>query len=195
MREPSAYAWVSTPITYVSPSRKRCEQLATSALVIGIGECGFDAGGAPPEAQTEAFAIQCALARELSLPLVLHVDGEGSWDRLTANATSLEGLTVIRHYFTGDAAEAEWHGSRGDYLSFGNPLRRDQQIREIARNYPEHLLLIETDSYPLPNRNTEPAHVSKVGETLAMVRGWTFSEAREKLSLNTRTAFPALGGG
>ena len=177
------------------PFQDAIRRLAADKSVVGIGECGFDAQGAPGGTQAVAFSLHCALARELNLPLVLHIDGAGSWERLMEGADALDGLTVIRHYFTGEEAQAEWHRAHGHYLSFGNPLRRNPALREIARNYPEHLMLIETDSYPLPNRNTEPAHVAKVGETLALVRGWTFGEARQRLAANTRAAFPLLGSG
>jgi TatD DNase family protein len=166
------------------------EELREIALcpgVLGIGECGFDDSGVDWKTQERAFRTQCGIARDLGLTLVLHIDGEQAWGHLIA--AGLEGLRVIRHYFTGDATQAAWHGEREHYLSFGNPLLREPSLREIARDYPEHLLLIETDSYPLPGRNTEPAHVAKVGETLALLRGWTVEEARKHLAQNTRAAF------
>lgn len=177
------------------PFESEIKELAPRSPVVAIGECGFDSAGAPAEAQSAAFLLQAAIARDAGLPLVLHLDGAGTWEQLLENATAADGLTVIRHYFTGDEEQADWHRLRGHYLSFGNPIRRSQALREIARHYPEDLLLIETDSYPLPNRNAEPAHVVKVGETLALVREWTFEEARERLSANTRSAFPSLPPG
>lgn len=160
--------------------------------VIAIGECGFDATGPDDAIQAAAFRAQCSLARSLDLPLVLHIDGAGAWPAFVDQAAEVEGLTVVRHYFSGDAAQAEWHRARGHFLSFGNPLRRSPELRDIARTYPEDRLLIETDSYPLPGRNTEPCHVPLVGETLALVRGWTFDQAREQLAGNTMRAFPKL---
>lgn len=157
--------------------------------VVGIGECGFDASGPEWEVQARAFVAQCAVARRLGKALVLHVDGDGAWAHLVDCGSELAGLRVVRHYFQGDGGQAAWHRERGHYLSFGNPLRREPALRDIAREYPEERLLIETDSYPMPDRNTEPAHVVKVGETLALVRAWTFDAARTRLAINTRTAF------
>ena len=168
--------------------------LATGPGVVAIGECGFDAEGPGWDAQEAAFREQCRMARELNLALVLHIDGAGAWERLVAGESALEGLRVVRHYFQGDAAEARWHSERGHYLSFGNPLRRRAELRDIAREYPPDRLLIETDSYPLPGRNTEPAHVGVIGETLALLSGWTFDEARERLEANTFRAFGREGG-
>lgn len=167
--------------------------LATHAKnVVAIGECGFDDSGPAADVQISAFEAQAEFARANGLPLVLHIDGVDAWERLLDHADTLDGLTVIRHYFTGDAAQAEWHASRRHFLSFGNPLRRQAALRDICAAYPAELLLIETDSYPLPNRRTEPCEVVRVGETLALVRGWTFAEASERLLRNTAAAFPRI---
>ena len=171
------------------PFEKELRELARDPKVVAIGECGFDAAGPGWEIQALAFALQWALARALALTVVLHIDGEVAWEQLRAAAASLDGLSAVRPYFTGDELQADWHRARGHYLSFGNPLRREPRLREIARQYPPDLLLIETDSYPATGRNTEPAHVAKVGESLALVHGWTFAHAREQLAANTRAAF------
>ena len=169
--------------------------LASNLGIVAIGECGFDSAGPPWEVQEAAFEAQCRLARQLGKALILHVDGSGAWERLAGYADDLDGLRVIRHYFAGDAAQAAWHAARGHYLSFGNPLRRLPELGEIARGYPPELLLIETDTYPLPNRSTEPADVAAIGETVAALRQWTVEECREQLARNTVTAFgPELYG-
>lgn len=170
----------------------RIEDLARRTAPVAIGECGFDTGAENVEQQAFAFREQCKLARSLRLPVVLHIDGGGAWETLLAAADAVAGVSVVRHYFTGDSAQAAWHRERGHYLAFGNPLRRRADLREVARSYPLELLLVETDSYPLPGRMTEPAHVRSVGETLALLRGWTFDEAREQLAANTLRAFPEL---
>ena len=169
-------------------------EVATAPGVVAIGECGFDGAGEGDSGpdwnlQAAAFAAQARIARELGLSLVLHVDGAGAWDHFAANEREVEGLTVVRHYFTGDAIQARWHAQRGHYLSFGNPLRRELRLRDLAATYPAERLLIETDSYPLPGRSTQPADVVRVGEALAELRGWAEAQAREQLASNTRAAF------
>ena len=164
-------------------------QLASSPGIVAIGECGFDGAGTEWELQEATFRAQCAIAKEFGKALILHIDGDGAWDRLAGCADHFAGLRVVRHYFTGDVAQATWHAARGHYLSFGNPLRRRPELQEIARVYPAELLLIETDSYPLPNRNTEPAHVAQIGQALAHLRRWTVEECRRQLADNTLAAF------
>jgi TatD DNase family protein len=167
-------------------------ELATAPGVVGIGECGFDARGPGPEDQLAAFARQCELARDLRLPLVLHVDGPGAWELFLEHAEALRGLTVVRHYFTGGAGQAHWHAARGHVLSFGKPLLRGAVLREISRAYPPDRIVIETDSYPLPGRTTEPRDAPAIGAFIGRLRGWDLDEARRRLWENSLRAFPQL---
>ncbi len=181
-------------ITGVHPlqAARGCEGLdaaVAGAGVVAVGECGFDAAGPPWEVQQAVFAQHCRTARDRGLPLVLHVAGDGAWEAFKAAAHECEGLPLVRHYFTGDEQQAAWHAWHGDHVSFGNPLRRTSALRDIARTYPADLLLIETDSYPLGGRHTQPRDVATIGETLALLRGWTFAEASECLLDNTARAF------
>ncbi len=200
-RETSALGGVRGRVVGIHPRNagpgfeEELREIAGRPGVMGIGECGFDGGGPPWPEQAATFEAHCDIAHELGKALVLHIDGEGAFEQLAANASGLEGLRIVRHYFTGDAAEAAWHAERGHWLSFGNPLRRVAALRDIARGYPADRLLIETDSYPLAGRFTEPKHVVAIGETLALLRDWTFDEARERLATNTRAAFGESGQG
>ncbi len=166
--------------------------LAGVPRVVAIGECGFDVAGPGWDVQVEAFRGQCDLARGAGLPVILHIDGAGAWGRLVDNEDALGGLRVVRHYFTGGSAQAEWHERRGHFLSFGRPLLKEEGLQAICREYPAGLILVETDSYPLPGRTTEPRDVVTVGEGVGRLRGWTPVEAQERLYENTSAAFPGL---
>jgi TatD DNase family protein len=167
------------------------EALAVRPGVVAIGETGFDDGGPPLAVQAAVFRTQCALARRLNLALVLHVDGAGAWQALTAAVATddaLAGLRAVRHYFAGDAAQAAWHAERGHWLSFGRPLLREPSLQQIARAYPPEKLLIETDSYPLPGRRTEPRDLVPVGLLLAELRGWSAEHCVARLWRNATAA-------
>ncbi len=165
------------------------EALARRPGVVAIGETGFDDGGLSFAVQEPVFRAQCALARRLQLTLVLHIDGAGAWRALAGAAEALDGLRVVRHYFAGDAAQAAWHAERGHWLSFGRPLLREPALQAIARAYPPERLLIETDSYPLPGRRTEPRDLVPVGLLLAELRGWSVEACAARLWRNAAAAF------
>ena len=163
-------------------------ELARGAGVVAVGECGFDDAGPAWDVQRVAFEAQCAVARELGLALVLHIDGLEAWRQLVGCEAALAGLRVVRHYFRGDAAQLAWHAERGHWLSFGRPLLRDAALRELAALCPAALLLIETDAYPLPGRTTAPRDVVEVGVALAALRGWSVEQCREQLAANAVAA-------
>ena len=70
---------------------------------------------------------------------------------------------------------------------------RAPALHRIARDYPANLLLIETDTYPLPGRTTEPRDLVAVGEKLAALRGWTIAECAAQLWSNSRAALALPG--
>ena len=121
---------------YAMNFRNELADLAFEKGIVGIGECGFDDSVPDWALQAAAFVAQARVAGELDLALVLHIDGAGAWERLLDHEAALEGLRVVRHYFTGDEAQAGWHAERRHFLSFGNPLRRGPRLRSIAASYP-----------------------------------------------------------
>ncbi len=168
-----------------------CDELPTLAAqinVVAIGETGFDDAGPAFVDQRTAFLVQASLARESGLPLLLHIDGAAAWHELVAVDHLLAGVQVIRHYFTGEQAQAQWHIERGHYLSFGRPLLRNPALQQIAAACPPDLLLIETDTYPLPGRTTEPRDLVESGAMLASLRGWSVDQCAATLWENSHRA-------
>lgn len=157
--------------------------------VVAIGETGFDDAGPTWELQDAVFLAQARVARDLDLALVLHVDGADAWTRLLASEDALTGLRLVRHYFRGDRIQLEWHIARGHWISFGRPLLRDAALWELAAECPAELLLIETDSYPLPGRATEPTNLVEVGQKLGELRRWDDEATSAQLWRNSIAAF------
>ncbi|MDP6100712.1 MAG: TatD family hydrolase [Dehalococcoidia bacterium] len=50
-------------------------------------------------------------------------------------------------------------------------------------------LLLETDTYPMPGRATEPAHVRQVAEKLARIKGVTPNEVARHTTANFNRLF------
>lgn len=163
-------------------------QLAKSDGVVAIGEIGFDGNGPGRSVQGIAFEHQAALARELDLAVLLHIDGPNAWHAFEGAAAMLDGLRVIRHYFTGDAAQLAFHAAHGHYISFGRPLLRDERLQQLVQVAPPDVLLIETDTYPLPGRTTEPRDLVEVGESMARLRGLAPEALAALVAENTRRA-------
>ena len=145
-----------------------------------VGEIGLDYhyDFAPRELQQTVFAHQVALARERSLPVVIHTREA---DDDTVRILRDEGRGQVRgvfHCFTGDVGLARQALDLGFHVSFSGivTFRNAEQIRASAQIVPPDRLLAETDSpylAPTPHRGkrNEPAWVARVVETLAEVRG------------------------
>src|SRR5688572_5253070 len=159
--------------------------IANQPLTRGLGEIGLDYhyDFSPRDVQQDVFRRQIALARERRLPIVIHTrEAEDDTFGILADECAGE-IGGVFHCFTGDrdmarrALDAGFHLSLAGIVSFPRAL----ELREVARMVPLDRLLIETDSpflAPVPYRGkrNEPAHVVRVAEVVAELRG---SSARE----------------
>lgn len=163
--------------------------IARAEGVVAIGEIGFDGNGPGRSVQGVAFEQQAAIARDLGLSVVLHIDGPNAWQAFEGAAFMLDGLRVIRHYFTGDDEQLGFHAAHGHFISFGRPLLRDAGLQRLAQACPAELLLIETDTYPIPGRTTEPKDLAGVAQVMARQRAVPLEALSALLEDNTRRAF------
>jgi len=147
--------------------------------VVAIGECGLDYhyDHAPRPVQRRVFEEQIRLAKAYGLSLVVHT--RDAWDD-TVGILAAAGppeQTII-HCFTGGPKEAELLLGLGAYLSFSGiaTFGSAGNVREAARCCPGDRLLVETDApflAPVPHRGrpNEPAFVTLVGASIAVLRG------------------------
>ena len=164
--------------------------------VVGIGETGLDFhyDHSPRDRQIAEFRRFAALARDASLPLVVH-------SRAAADET-LELLREERvergvmHCFTYGPEIARRVADLGLYVSFSGivSFRSAHDVREAARQVPADRLLVETDCpylAPEPKRGgrNEPARVADVARALAAALGRTPEELAEQTADNARRLF------
>ncbi|HEB90482.1 MAG TPA: TatD family deoxyribonuclease [Deltaproteobacteria bacterium] len=170
--------------------------------VVALGECGLDYHymNSPREIQLRVFAEQIALARELALPVSIHVRGDdpdayadllGIW--LAEGGGELEG---VLHCYTGTLEFARRALDAGFFVSFSGILtfKGSHELREVARGLPLDRLLVETDAPFLApqghrGRRNEPLWVARVGEILAALHDRPVEEIAERTRANTRRLF------
>ncbi len=152
-----------------------------SQRVIAYGEIGLDFhyDHSPREVQREIFIEQLRLARELSLPVIIH---SRAADDETVEILSSEWANNprggIMHCFGGTPQMAASVLELGFYVSFaGNvTFKKAENLREAARVVPLERLLVETDCpfltpVPFRGRRNEPARVVEVARCLAELYG------------------------
>jgi TatD DNase family protein len=177
-------------------------RLAGHEQVRAVGETGLDfyRDTADREDQRRAFAAQIEIARELSLPLVIHArDSEGEsaatdeiFDTLDARAG---GVTVVLHCFSapqrvGDAAERGWYCSFAGNVTYP----RSEALREAAAQVPAERILVETDApflapQTMRGKRNEPAFVAETARVVAEVRGVSYEELERTVEANARRLF------
>ena len=155
----------------------RLRELAREKCVVAIGEIGVDLSGrsAPQDAQVRALEGQLRLARELDLPVVVHVRDAGALAReVVDRAGPVRGM--IHCYSEGPDEVAEWL-RRGFVLSFAGTATypNNRAIREAAVLVPRDRLLVETDApYLAPQAHrgarNEPAFVLSTLAVIAAAR-------------------------
>ncbi|HWW74326.1 MAG TPA: TatD family hydrolase [Pyrinomonadaceae bacterium] len=174
--------------------------LRSSGRVVALGEIGLDFhyDHSPREVQREVFARQLRLAKELSLPVIIH---SREADEETVEILRREYAEAPRggvmHCFGGGVKMAEGVLELGFHVSFaGNvTFKKAENLREVARVVPAGRLLVETDCpfmapVPLRGRRNEPAFVVETARFVADLR----SVGPEELGRTTTENFSRLFG-
>jgi TatD DNase family protein len=160
----------------------RLVELTKHPKVIGIGETGLDFyyDHSPRDRQAEAFRTHIAAAREAGLPLIVHsrnADAETA-ELLEEDGAAGGSLRGLIHCFSTTRELSERATRIGFLISLSGILtfKNAVELREIAREIPSELLLVETDApylAPVPHRGkrNEPAFVAHTANYLAELRG------------------------
>jgi TatD DNase family protein len=164
--------------------------------VVAIGETGLDYHyeNSPKEIQKEVFKRHLSLAKELSLPVVIH-SREAKKDTLEILRES-EITSGVLHCFSGDMDMAEQAMKMGFYISIAGPVtfKNVRRLIEIAKAIPDDYLLIETDApyltpEPLRGRRNEPSYLIHIAKTIAELRGITVEDLARITTLNAKRLF------
>jgi len=173
------------------------DQLLAEPEVVAVGECGLDFhyDHSPRAAQREVFAAQIHLALDHDMALVVHT--REAWSE-TFEILDHEGMPArtVFHCFTGGPEEASECLGRGGYLSISGIVSfgSADDVRDAVVAAPLDRLLVETDSpylAPVPHRGrrNEPAHVVRVGEVVAELKGITPAEVARATSANAADVY------
>ncbi len=173
---------------------------------VAVGECGLDArraarDGTDLSLQLEAFEAQLVLARERSLPIVLHVvDAHGAALTLLRRVGPLPAGGVV-HGFTGSEGLGREYLALGLYVGLGCQLTSAaaRRVREAAARLPLERLLLETDAPDQRPRGGappcdgatfgRPRDLAVVAACLAELRGVALPEVAARTHENALALF------
>ncbi|MAG33465.1 MAG: hydrolase TatD [Deltaproteobacteria bacterium] len=184
------------------PRRRTIRDWLEHERVVALGECGLDYHymNAPPEIQRSVFAEQLAWARELDMPVSIHVRGDepNAYQELLEIwiAEGGRALQGVLHCYTGPRDFARRALDEGLFISFSGivTFKRSNDLRDVARSIPLDRLMVETDApFLAPHghrgKRNEPLWITRVGETLAELHDCSVRQMAERTTSNTTRLF------
>ncbi len=166
--------------------------------VLAVGEIGLDyywEENPPKETQIAYFEAQMALARELSLPVVIH-DRDAHGDVFDILARYPDVAAILHSYSGSPEMARQYLQNPNRYISFSGVLTFKNAVKtvETARIVPEDRLLCETDCpylAPVPYRGkmNHSGYMAKTVEKLAEIKGLPAEELAERLEANAKRVF------
>lgn len=186
--------------------REGLQSLVASGEFVAVGEIGLDFhyDHSPREAQFEAFRWQLELAREASLPVVIHcrnADEEGfavlrDWIHRVGRYLGPDREIGMLHCFAGDTDLAIRYVELGFLISIPGPVtyKNNGRGQAVARSVPLAAMLVETDApylTPQPHRGTrnESAYVVETVRKVAELRACSPDDVAEATARNAARLF------
>ncbi|MBI2953209.1 MAG: TatD family hydrolase [Chloroflexi bacterium] len=184
------HPWQVTASDLESDARLR--QLFGQKEVVAIGEVGIDLEKDPSSAdlQWQVFRMQVRLAKELSLPLMVHC--RGARDDMLDLLRKEVPVRGVLHGFSGTIADVTLWIELGFYIGIGvRTFTRNfnSEVEQAIRAIPLDRMLLETDSSAnsLKSEGLQPTSVIAVAENVAGIHEVTPEEVALRTTSNLRT--------
>ena len=170
--------------------------VASNPKIKAIGEIGLDYHyeDIPRELQKKAFRMQMELARELSLPAIVH-ERDAHEDGMKIVAGFPE-VTGVFHCYSGSLEMAKWLIDRGWYIGFTGVLtfKNARKALEVAANIPLERIVLETDCpymspEPFRGKRNDPGKLYRMAEKLAELRGLSLEEIHSVTTENGKRLY------
>lgn len=169
--------------------------LARRPEIVAIGEIGLDyfVATLDPARQQVLFEAQLRLARELDLPVLLHVRRAHDAVLATLRRFRLP-RGGICHAFAGSGEQARQYTGLGFLLGFGGAAthERANRLRTQFRELPLSSLVLETDAPDMPpsflarGARNSPEYLPQIAALLAGLRGIPVEELAAATTANAR---------
>jgi len=174
------------------------EKLCSRNKVVAFGEIGLDyvRQYAPQPIQRQHFSRQVALAKKMSLPLVIH-DREAHEDiMLLLEKAAPFPAGGVMHCFSGDWEFAQKVLELGFILSIPGVVTFNKAtvLQEVARKVPLNRLILETDApflapEPLRGKRNVPEYMLYTAKKIAELRALSLEEVARVTTENALKLF------
>jgi len=175
------------------------EKVVKTYHPIAIGEIGLDyyLKDLDKQKQQKIFHAQLALARDLNLPVILHVRKAHDDVLQALRKYKVNGGTA--HAFNGSLQQAKQYIELGFKLGFGGALTFDnaKHLRKLVQDLPLDSIVLETDSPDMrpadytSSRNT-PLTILPVLDALTRLRSESKDQIAKQTNFNVEKVFGPL---
>lgn len=174
------------------------KNMSAHPRVVALGEIGLDyyRDLSPREMQRKVFREQLSLARELSLPVIIH-DRDAHGDLMDIlRDLRLGAAGGVMHCYSGSWEMAQECLAMGFYISIAGPVtyQNASRLKDVAGRVPIDRLLLETDApylTPSPHRGkrNEPSYIVFTAAEMAALKGMNVEELAKTCTENGRRLF------
>ncbi|MFA5926368.1 MAG: TatD family hydrolase [Parcubacteria group bacterium] len=192
---------------------KNLKSLAQHEKVVAIGEIGLDyfshtdeiVTAAQKENQKKGFLAQIEIAKELSLPVIVHCREAWSnlYEIIKAQNTGCEipATNFVLHCYSGEKKDTEKFlklpnvfFSFSANITYPKPVERAEKMAGAVRMVPLSRMMLDSDSPLLApqkfrGKRNEPVYVSCIAEKIAEIRGMDAGEVEKITDKNALEFF------
>lgn len=173
--------------------------------IVAIGETGLDyyetsdpiKPKTTKEEQKKWFECQTELARELSLPVMIHSREAAKDTEDVLKALHAEEIGGIIHCYSYSKESARFYMNIGFYFGIGGVItfKNGRVLKEVVEYVPLDRIVLETDSpylAPVPNRGKRNSslNIPYIAEEIARIKNVPYDEV---VSVTNRNARKLLG--
>lgn len=163
----------------------------------GIGEIGIDLYWDKTfiKEQIEVFRIQIGWAKQMNLPIVVHVRDSFPEVIEVLEQTSDSSLKGVLHSFTGTLEQAKQCIELGFNIGIGGIVTfKNSGLDKVVREIPLDHMLLETDApwlAPVPHRGkrNESAYITAVAAKIAEIQQINIEEVAQITAQNAKKLF------
>ncbi len=165
--------------------------------VVAVGEIGLDYywDNESHDLQKKWFVRQLELARELSLPVIIH-SRDAAEDTLQIMKEHAQGLRGVIHCFSYSKELAEEYVKMGFYIGIGGVVtfKNGKKLKEVAEVVPLERILLETDCpylapEPYRGKRNSSIYIPHIAQAIADIKGCTFEEVVAQTEANGKELF------
>ena len=185
---------------------EKYKELAQSNKVVAIGEIGLDYYWKPKTTQKKElfkakqknlFIKQLELAKELSLPVIIHCRmANQDLIKILKESENLKPKKAVAHGFVGTTEELEEYLALGYHIGFNGIIFKQIEGVNFEANIkktPLDRILIETDcpylTPPQVKGRNEPIYLKYIVQKIAEIKGLSSEELAEIAAQNARQLF------